>query len=88
MKSFCTVCHEMFNSLTAFDEHRKGSYREAIYCKSPTGKTEDIVGYTRPTRCCLTPDEMRAKGWSQNEKGWWITSQREGAGLPVEEAAD
>ncbi len=32
--------------------------------------------YAQPPRRCLSPDEMRARGMSQNAAGFWITSRR------------
>jgi hypothetical protein len=53
--------------------HRTGSYGEAIY--SPTDKNrKNAIGYTKPTRRCMTTEEMLALGMCQNEKGLWITS--------------
>jgi len=34
--------------------------------------------YQPLARRCLSPDEMRAKGWRKNSAGFWI-----GAGMPV-----
>lgn len=51
--------------------HRVGSYGEPIYKAS--GKSQRVIGYTPPTRRCLTVDEMKALDMKQNEKGWWIT---------------
>ena len=52
----CTVCHETFTGTSAGDKHRTGGH--AVF-----------VGPER--RRCLTPDEMRDKGMSQNERGQW-----------------
>jgi hypothetical protein len=30
--------------------------------------------YSDGTRRCLTPAELRAKGWTHNARGLWITS--------------
>lgn len=62
----CSGCNQYFTSPTTFDDHRVGDYGDAIYTKY--GK---VTGYTKPTRRCLTPDEMRAKGWEQNKWGQW-----------------
>lgn len=32
-----------------------------------------IGTYQPPTRRCLSPDEMRARGWTLNRTGRWIT---------------
>ena len=32
-------------------------------------------------RRCLTVDEMKAKGWSQKDDGFWITRKRDTAAL-------
>lgn len=85
MKSLCRACNEIFNSMAGFDGHRVGSYGEPIY--KQVGKAQRVIGHTKPERRCLTPDEMRAKGWSQNPKGWWITETRDKEGVPEEEPA-
>lgn len=56
--SECTGCGEFFNSVYGFDKHR-------VFEKA---KVEDW-----DTRTCLTPPQMRAKGWTKNARGLWIT---------------
>lgn len=33
--------------------------------------------FTRKQRRCLTQDEMKARGLTRNEKGWWTTLAQE-----------
>ncbi len=72
-KSLCRACTKTFKSVVGFDMHRTGSYGEAIY--SPTDKKQkNAIGYTKPSRRCLTTEEMLALGMCLNDKGLWITS--------------
>ncbi len=52
----CTECHETFTGTTAGDRHRVGDH--AIF----TGPKR---------RRCLTPEEMRERGMTQNKRGQW-----------------
>ena len=56
----CKACHETFTGTSAGDMHR-------------TGKHGLREGSDR--RRCLTPDEMREKGMTQNARGQWTTGQ-------------
>jgi hypothetical protein len=59
----CAACGDLFNSTSAFDRHRAGTF-------APRG--------TWPhSRRCLTADELHAKGWSRNAAGFWIERARE-----------
>lgn len=84
----CSGCGHSFTSVSTFDDHRIGSYGEAIYTKSEN----HVTGYTKSTRRCLTPDEMRARGWAQNKWGQWRPesdfSWAKKEDKPGEEAAD
>ena len=52
----CTVCGEMFNSSSAFERHRTGSYgKPGVPSK----------------RRCLTVPEMLAKGYEKNAAFFW-----------------
>lgn len=57
----CVACHQSFNSTTAGDMHRVGDH----------GTRQ---GPNR--RRCLTPDEMRHKGMTQNPQGVWMTARK------------
>ena len=71
-KSLCRACNKTFKSVVGFDMHRTGSYGEAIY--SPTDKKQkNAIGYTKPSRRCLTTEEMLAIGMCLNDKELWIT---------------
>lgn len=57
----CVACHQSFNSTTAGDMHRVGDH----------GTRQ---GPNR--RRCLTPDEMRHNGMTQNPQGAWTTGDK------------
>lgn len=83
----CSGCREKFKSVYGFDKHQVGGYGDPIYRKG------QVVGYTKPTRHCLTPEEMAAIGMSKNDKGIWITkayvkSAHSKEGDEIEEGAD
>lgn len=71
-KSACGKCEQVFTSVSSFDMHRVGNYGDPIYKKGNTG---EIIGYTKPTRRCLTVEEMIEKGMTRTEKGWWTTGR-------------
>jgi hypothetical protein len=52
----CTNCGELFSSVREFDRHRTGSFAPA--------------GSTAHRRRCLTVDELTARGWTQDERGY------------------
>jgi hypothetical protein len=56
----CKSCHATFTGTDAGDRHRTGHH---------------AVTEGPERRRCLTPDEMRDKGLSQNAKGLWGRSQ-------------
>jgi hypothetical protein len=53
--------------------HRVGGWGDPIYTQNAKGKRGDIVSYTKPSRRCLTEQEMLEKGMRKTEKGWWST---------------
>lgn len=71
-KNVCSGCNRTFGSLSAFDEHRVGSFSEPIYKRSSTGKSLRIAGYTSCQRRCLTQAELEKIGMIQNAKGCWV----------------
>ncbi len=72
-KSLCNTCGETFKSVAGFDKHRIGSFGEGIYKPGDIVRKKPI-GITKPTRRCMTPEEMGASGMSKNAQGWWITN--------------
>lgn len=62
-------CCETFGSNSIGDAHRVGAFN-----KDEEGKMVGPPGNRHPwgPRRCLTPDEMRAKGWSLNKHGAWV----------------
>ena len=73
-KNICSGCNQIFASPGTHAKHRVGSYGEAIYEQSGTGKSQKVAGYTPHSRRCLSVEEMLALGWTQNEHGWWMTN--------------
>ncbi len=65
----CSGCEKNFRSVGAFDMHRVGGYGDAIY--KTRGKSQVVVGHTKPTRRCLDTGEMVALEMQQDEKGTW-----------------
>jgi hypothetical protein len=55
-RSRCPACGLLFTSSHAFGKHRVGAY-------APLNKPD--------TRRCLTEAELRERGWSPNECGFW-----------------
>ena len=55
----CAACGERFNRVSTFDKHRVGEFAKP--------------GEWANTRRCLSVDEMQAKGWRANDKGYWVT---------------
>jgi len=53
MRSLCRGCDRMFASLGGFEEHRIGSYGEAIYKPNDT-KRKQSIGHTKHTRHCMS----------------------------------
>jgi len=74
-KCECAGCLLVFTSISAFDMHRVGGYGEPIYKRLASGKQNEIIGYTQPTRGCATIPEMITRGMVQTSKGWWATGQ-------------
>ncbi len=72
-KSLCNTCGETFKSVTGFDKHRVGSFGEGIY-KPGDVVRKNPIGQTKPTRRCMTAEEMLAAGMSKNAQGLWIAS--------------
>jgi hypothetical protein len=60
--NLCRTCGEDFGSVTAFDAHHVGKH---AYLFSP----DRLNG-----RRCLTPAEMRARGFTKNGRGRWSLS--------------
>jgi len=73
-KCLCRACEETFTSVGAFDRHRTGSYGNAIY------KGQKFIYYEKPSRRCLTCEEMKEKGLLQRENGAWGGEKWEDAG--------
>jgi hypothetical protein len=45
----------------------------ATFTRTKAFELHRVGSYDPPQRCCLTEAEMRAKGMTQNSKGWWMT---------------
>ena len=70
-KNICSGCDLTFGSVGSHSKHRVGSYGDAIY-----DKHKHVIGYEKPTRRCLTVDEMLASGWTTNPRGWWMKPEK------------
>lgn len=84
-RNLCRGCDQVFASLGAFDMHRTGSYGEPVYTVSSTGKSQQVRGYTKPTRSCLSVEAMQAAGMTQNARGWWLANTFAGFGKAASE---
>ncbi len=73
-KNECSGCGETFASLGAHKKHRVGGYGGPIYLVVDGKQTAKVIGRSPSTRRCLTVEEITAKGWTRNEKGWWLTN--------------
>lgn len=63
----CPSCSEFFNSVVAFEKHRKPS-KWFTGIKPTLART---LGY--PHRC-LTPTEMKSGGMEKNNFDYWVSS--------------
>lgn len=61
----CMGCGEPFSSVREFDRHRVGPYAE--------------LGEWAHKRRCLTPVEMRMRGWRCNDRGYRMQPRPERA---------
>jgi hypothetical protein len=84
-KSLCRKCGQIFASVAAFDAHRTGSFGEAIYKMSSTGRSRHAIGHMPSTRRCMAPQEIQDLGMTQNDKGWWTLPQSVGNTAQQEE---
>ena len=57
----CGACKQYFVGASIFDQHRVGSYGDAVYAEGDA-KRKRPVGYTKSSRRCMTEEEMRAAG--------------------------
>jgi hypothetical protein len=62
----CGACREDFTSVKLFDRHRVGVH---AYTYSEGVRMDPI---REDGRRCLDAQEMRQKGWEQNEQGRWF----------------
>lgn len=87
----CSKCGLLFGSLGAFDMHRTGSCGDPIYAPKDV-KRKNPVGYTKPTRRCLTLDEITALGMKPTTRPdgevWWIIGTFDGTVFQQEKAED
>jgi hypothetical protein len=66
----CSGCRQDFTSLALFDRHRVGTYEYTL---------EQGLKLDPPQedgRRCLDTDEMKEKGWEQDDRGRWIDPVR------------
>ncbi len=67
MRSLCRGCDRMFASLGGFEEHRIGSYGEAIYKPNDT-KRKQPIGHTKHTRHCMSEEELVSAGFVSRQQ--------------------
>jgi hypothetical protein len=67
-KVYCKACQRYFVSPSLFDAHRIGNYGEPIYKASSTDKSQKVVGHQKPTRRCMSLEEMHAAGMATEKK--------------------
>lgn len=60
----CAECGEVFNSSSAFDKHRTGTF----------GRPMGDGTYMMHTRRCLNVGEMYFAGMARNNRGFWVTA--------------
>lgn len=65
MTPYCAECGEPFQSQGLFDAHRVGAFNRNEEARL-VGDPPHLLGPRR----CLTPDEMRAKGWRRDQRTW------------------
>lgn len=70
---FCTVCKRAFGRLSPFNAHKTGGFGDPVYSMRNTKNgtaNKELVGYTKPTRRCLTDEEMAQKGMVLRDGLW------------------
>jgi hypothetical protein len=68
--NLCRSCSQDFNSIDLFERHRVGVH-EYTYAE---GVKMDPI--REDGRRCLSIEEMHEKGWTRNERGYWIDPER------------
>jgi len=82
--NLCRSCGQDFNSVDLFERHRVGvheyTHTEGLRDEPPPGWQHNHPGETwtprEDGRRCLSVDEMTAKGWEPNERGYWIDPEK------------
>ena len=69
--NLCSVCGLNFGNAQAFDLHRLGSHEYLASDERPGG------------RRCLTPTELRARGYWVGKRGRWTRSRYPNRGAPA-----
>jgi len=67
----CCACGLIFSGEGAFKKHRTGTYGLGVPASN------GVTKYAKHERRCLTEEEIKGKGLSQNEKGLWTTATEE-----------
>jgi len=66
--NLCTGCGEDFGSVSAFDAHRVGKFRQ----RGPSAYTGPLADWQpEKGRRCLTPAELLEDGWTRDSRGRW-----------------
>lgn len=66
----CPSCGLLFSSVREFDRHRVGDYAKP--------------GQSQGNRRCLTVEELEARGWQTNARGFWSQPRPERAPADVQ----
>lgn len=78
---YCTVCHRSFGKGGAFNTHKTGHFGKPIYRQKKSRKTGAItqvfVGYGKPTRRCMTDEEMMTAGLGLVDGLWVVVEKTE-----------
>jgi hypothetical protein len=69
VRNQCAGCGELFNSVSAFDKHRTGSYG--------VPDESNPNSYLPSKRRCMNEEEMTKLDMEKNSAGFWITEPYE-----------
>ena len=71
----CPTCGKYFNSVSAFDKHRKPV---GWYVGIPKEESMKLQAFPRT---CLTAEQMRDIGMATNSSGFWVGALMDDAAL-------
>ena len=78
--NLCRSCGQDFNSIDLFERHLVGTHEythtQGLRDEPPPGwrhnHPDETWSSREDGRRCLSVEEMRTKGWTPNERGYWI----------------